>query len=69
MMVEQKLLRRCQANKTDISRKINFFCPKVSKEVFGCCRQWRKQTAENGKPFGGAMGQSPISKNAQTFVS
>ena len=56
--------RSCQANKTDISRKIKYFGPKVSKEVFGCCCQWQKQTIENGKPFGGAMGQSPISKNA-----
>ena len=30
------------------------FCPKVSKEVFGRCRLWRKQTTENGKPFGRA---------------
>ena len=36
--------------------------PKVSKEVFVCCCRWQKQTIENGKPFGGAMGQSPISK-------
>ena len=39
-------------------------CPKVSKEVFVCCCQWQKQTNENGKPFGGAMGQSPIFQNA-----
>ena len=38
-------------------------CPKVSKEVFVCCCQWQKQTNENGKPFGGAMGQSPIFQN------
>ena len=44
--------------------KAKYFRPKVSKEVFGCCCQWQKQTNENGKPFGGAMGQSPISKNA-----
>ena len=44
--------------------KPKYLRPKVSKEVFGCCCQWQKQTIENGKPFGGAMGQSPISQNA-----
>ena len=42
----------CQANTTDISRiKLKYLRPKVSK-------------GRSGKPFGGAMGQSPISKNA-----
>ncbi|MFQ7098139.1 MAG: hypothetical protein ACLRUN_12440 [Christensenellales bacterium] len=60
--------RNCQAvRNTDISRKTKFFCPKVSKEVFGCCCRWQKQTIENGKPFGGAMGQSPIFQKCLVF--
>ena len=52
----------CQAENQHFKNKTKSLRPKVSKEVFGCCCQWQKQTNENGKPFGGAMGQSPISK-------
>ena len=52
----------CQANNTDISRKTKYFCPKVSKEVFGCCCQWQKQTIENESPLVGRWGKAPYPK-------
>ena len=61
---ETKRVGAVKLTKPIFLEKTKYFCPKVSKEVFGCCCQWQKQTIENGKPFGGAMGQSPISKNA-----
>ena len=50
----------CQAENQHFKNKTKSLRPKVSKEVFGCCCQWQKQTIENGKPFDGAMGQRPI---------
>ena len=36
--------------------------PKVSKEVFGCCCQWQKQTIENESPLVGRWGKAPYPK-------
>ena len=48
--------RGCQANDNDISRKNEAFVPEGFQRA-------------SGKPFGGAMGQSPKSQNAKIFFS
>ena len=52
----QEQLQECQANNTDISRKKEVFAPEGFQRA-------------TGKPFGGAMGQSPISSNALDICS
>ena len=41
------------SNNHNEGKKVKRCEPKVSKEVFGSCRQWRKQTAENESPLVG----------------
>ena len=57
----------CQAENQHFKNKTKSLRPKVSKEVFGCCCHWQKQTIENESPLVGRWGKAPYPNNAYTF--
>ena len=57
-----KKAQDCQAKNQHFKNKTKYLRPKVSKEVFGCCCQWQKQTIENESPLVGRWGKAPYPK-------